>query len=79
MKKPALRTITILDRTLSYRCFVKSSKKEEKNWTQFYDELEKPLFIINENCDCPTKNRGWWRDKITQELEKLTLENEKSK
>jgi hypothetical protein len=76
MKLPTLRTITISDRTLSYRCFYKVSKKGENHWTQFYNEHGTAIFTIDENCDCPSKNRGWWRKKITEELEKISLKNE---
>jgi hypothetical protein len=39
-------------------------------------EEPKKVFTINEDCDCPRRSRGWWRERIMHELELLERANE---
>lgn len=34
------------------------------------------IFKIYEDCDCPTRSRGWWRERITRELELISRAEE---
>jgi hypothetical protein len=40
--------------------------------------MEKPkkIFTIYEDCNCPRRSRGWWRERIMHELELLNRSEE---
>ena len=54
-----------------------------KKYLLFGEEIttEEPklIFTIYEDCDCPRKSRGWWREKIMKELELLNRADELSR
>jgi hypothetical protein len=68
LSKNKLKYINLDGTILYYKCFNKPTA-----FTEFYiDETGKPpIFTIQEDCDCPKLSRGWWREKIFIELEKL--------
>lgn len=41
-------------------------------------EYERPklIFTIYEDCDCPRRTRGWWRERIMHNLELLNRADE---
>jgi hypothetical protein len=67
-----LKYINLDGTILYYRCFT-----DLDSYTEFYKNSDDttPIFRIMEDCDCPKLSRGWWRDKILTELEKLNNSN----